>query len=932
MDAASPLGYKQSVAPFVGRTDELQTLEEHWSHALNGRHRLTLLVGEPGLGKSRLLTETVRRLGPPRTFQISGHEPERSVSLSSSLLFLKALTEAPEDGPALKEILRGSAGAFEPIQLFEVAHRCLDELSPALIVVDDAQWVDPTSTALCRYLIQASEEPSMFLAASRPLLEAIERFSTLTDDPDLTRVIRLGPLDEPEVRELAAALRPNLEPTDATRLWERSAGSPFWVEALASPTSADSVADLVTARTWGLGSDPVEILRLLAILGRPLDLDEGAEILAWEPPRIRKACDDLIRHGLASFERGSYRIAHDLIREALWVQIPESVRRKMHGSISEAGMRQTDDPVRLQEALEHRRAAGLECLDLALRLARSPARRSLDTETLELLASIASQGGEGALELRAAVASIASESEAHSLALRSWAELADRLPTPAERSRAALEAAKAAIHLERDAEAGSLIDKARDLSGDDEILTVLIDATDAEFQRWNLNRLGDADRLTEKALVAARSLVARAGGSDATREAHLAALRVAFESAFIADEPQFSLELTEEMVEAAADSDEEYLRAAYDNAVCLSWLGRSAEAHTRLQMVFEESQSKVIPELTAESGYTLAGMLHDLGQPREALDLAQRCLTMGQRLGKEIRPGRSNSLLYLFIATLGRWQEAVKGLETEIAAEDNPHPRIGLHQLAAEILAKVEGPKVAERVRDLMRSAMADRMETGCRRCGRELLLRGVEITALIGDTRQAEKWLEEADLDPQPDNPSTVWLRDAVEALLVAGRGDHETAGERLKRATDEARRLGLLSEAFWFAIYHARSLENLDRPSAIRAFEEVAAGAENYGYELQRRIAARELRRLGVRTWRRGPGADSLPLERLTERELEVAQLVAAGSSNPEIAAALFLSRKTIERHVSNVLAKLGLRNRAQLASALSDAHRAKGEGAPR
>jgi DNA-binding NarL/FixJ family response regulator len=52
------------------------------------------------------------------------------------------------------------------------------------------------------------------------------------------------------------------------------------------------------------------------------------------------------------------------------------------------------------------------------------------------------------------------------------------------------------------------------------------------------------------------------------------------------------------------------------------------------------------------------------------------------------------------------------------------------------------------------------------------------------------------------------------------------------------------------------------------------------------------------------------------LTTRELEVAHLVADGASNPEIAAQLFLSRKTVERHVSNALAKVGARNRTELA----------------
>jgi DNA-binding NarL/FixJ family response regulator len=79
---------------------------------------------------------------------------------------------------------------------------------------------------------------------------------------------------------------------------------------------------------------------------------------------------------------------------------------------------------------------------------------------------------------------------------------------------------------------------------------------------------------------------------------------------------------------------------------------------------------------------------------------------------------------------------------------------------------------------------------------------------------------------------------------------------------------------------------------------------------------LAAQALRSLGVRTWRRGSAGAPL-----TPREEEVARLVADGATNREIARALFLSPKTVERHVSNVLKKLGVRNRAGLASRLRD-----------
>jgi DNA-binding NarL/FixJ family response regulator len=80
---------------------------------------------------------------------------------------------------------------------------------------------------------------------------------------------------------------------------------------------------------------------------------------------------------------------------------------------------------------------------------------------------------------------------------------------------------------------------------------------------------------------------------------------------------------------------------------------------------------------------------------------------------------------------------------------------------------------------------------------------------------------------------------------------------------------------------------------------------------------LAEKGLRDLGARTWRRTVPGEVLGL---TRREMEVARMAAAGSSNREIAESLFLSKKTIERHLSNILAKAGVRNRVELAGLLS------------
>jgi DNA-binding NarL/FixJ family response regulator len=142
---------------------------------------------------------------------------------------------------------------------------------------------------------------------------------------------------------------------------------------------------------------------------------------------------------------------------------------------------------------------------------------------------------------------------------------------------------------------------------------------------------------------------------------------------------------------------------------------------------------------------------------------------------------------------------------------------------------------------------------------------------------------------------------------------------------------------EATVIRLDHARVLGTVDRGRSAEGFREVARVAASLGAVVVERVAERELRALGVRTWRRGPSGGTAG--ELTARELEIAELVARGDSNPEIAERLFLSRKTVERHVSNILGKVGVRNRAELSGVLATMDWAehqpdvdRNEGAPR
>ena len=137
-----------------------------------------------------------------------------------------------------------------------------------------------------------------------------------------------------------------------------------------------------------------------------------------------------------------------------------------------------------------------------------------------------------------------------------------------------------------------------------------------------------------------------------------------------------------------------------------------------------------------------------------------------------------------------------------------------------------------------------------------------------------------------------------------------------RLDDAVARADAMASRLEGELIRLDRARALTSVDRGGAAAAFREVAASAMEMGAPAITRLAERGLRQLGVRTWRRGQTDARAGSQVLTGREMEVATLIAQGATNPEIADTLFLSRKTVERHVSNVLAKMNVRNRAELA----------------
>ena len=108
----------------------------------------------------------------------------------------------------------------------------------------------------------------------------------------------------------------------------------------------------------------------------------------------------------------------------------------------------------------------------------------------------------------------------------------------------------------------------------------------------------------------------------------------------------------------------------------------------------------------------------------------------------------------------------------------------------------------------------------------------------------------------------------------------------------------------------------------------ERAAAAFDFFGAARYRAQAERELRKLGRTIHRRtAHGTADSGIPSLTKRELQLARLVVDRKTNTQIAAELFLSRKTVETHLRNIFRKLGVANRVELARALEQADRAEG-----
>jgi class 3 adenylate cyclase len=362
---------------FVGRERELTIVSAALGPVRMGFGNIVELIGEPGLGKSRLVEELQARAPDLRALTASCEQYEASTpyfafrGVLGSLLGLSANGSAPAELRGRVEALDRELLPWLPLlalllDLHVEPTREVDELQPAfrrarlhgvveslltklldeptLLVVEDAHWMDEASSELLRHLgSQVSSKPWLICVTRRPVEGGFSATEGTPPIPAMT--IHLQPLSGDEARELVAAtVGETLLQHEVSAITDRAGGNPLFLQELVVSSRApedealpESVEAVVTTRIDRLPPGDRTLLRYAAVLGATFSADLVAEVLAddW-------AASDEAWNRLAEFvERdpyiaGAFRFRHALFRDAAYEGLSYKRRGELHAKAGEA--------------------------------------------------------------------------------------------------------------------------------------------------------------------------------------------------------------------------------------------------------------------------------------------------------------------------------------------------------------------------------------------------------------------------------------------------------------------------------------------------------------------------------------------------------------------------------------------------------------------
>jgi class 3 adenylate cyclase/tetratricopeptide (TPR) repeat protein len=386
------------LAPFVGRAAELALLDLLWSSVVKGNTHVVSVVGEPGVGKSRLLSEFAPRdggldiriaCGGERAFGPFLELIERI--LGGTPKDLEELAERAEEMGVDEEVapllgaLLGLAGGPPVVQMADEQKkrqvfagvwqflRAVPGGRPALLVLDDVHWADRSSLDLLGFLLERlGGSPLMLVLAYRPGFEQVDRVAFRASHTG----VRLEPLSPEESVAMARGFLGVRElPADLERLvGMRAEGNPFFVEeliqallelgslAVVDGTAVlakvevdvpDTVQGTILARMDRLEPKERSLLQHAAVIGRSFSTDLLAAVMGEED--LGGSLDELVRAQLLLAQGpDQWTFKHALIQEVTYETLLLRQRRELHAKVARAlESRAGDDPANLELLAEH---------------------------------------------------------------------------------------------------------------------------------------------------------------------------------------------------------------------------------------------------------------------------------------------------------------------------------------------------------------------------------------------------------------------------------------------------------------------------------------------------------------------------------------------------------------------------------------------------
>ncbi len=967
---------RQRLDELVGRAREVAELDLALDRLAAGDPWVVQLVGEPGIGKSRLLAELGRRAEQRGYLVLDGRaaEFERDVPLGVIVdalndylgglepAFLSSLgddtvAEIASIFPSLSG-LTGELGArrvdAERYRAHYAIRAVLERLAarqPLVLALDDVHWADAASIEVIAHVSRrfrramlgafASRHPPAQLAAA---LDGAARggFGSRLD---------IGPLTAADAQAL---IDPHLDAATRAALYRESGGNPFYLEQLARASRPPGLRAELATEDSGLGWAPPPgvaaairdelaslsddtrlVLDAAAVAGESFEPELVAAIADRPELPVLETFDELLEADLIrpTDAPRRFRFRHPIVRRAVYDGMARAWRLGAHARAAAALAAAHAPAIASAHHVERSAVAGDEsAITLLVDAARAASPRAPLTTGRWLGAALAllpaHADHERRLGLLTEAAAAFAAAGAYEESLASWEQALALVPHDQARERAELTVRIADVkqHSIRRFESQALLKHALEslpATKSPTALTVRLELAHDHFWR------GDFAQMRE--LAGGVSAAADWAGPRAILATTLMSL-ADFYQARLGD-ALTELVSAEEALATLPDgllAERMELPAQIGLAACRLERFDEARDHVRrgLRVSRETGQSFIMPALLRVE----ANALLMKGQLGEAVRVAEAGTEAAFLSGNDRLSMWALEAAALAAYWAGDIDRALANAREAVAcAERTAEPFFsGLSrvQLAGALLAGGD----PARARTELAALDIDRTRRLLDLCGAhgwalltEAHLALCELDAAADVAARAEARAEEAPLPQQAAGARCAW------AAVMLAHGDARAAVAAGRVAAADFERAGnWLFGARAQVVTGAALAAAGERQAAIARLERAEVVLSTSGAVREAAAAARELRRLGRRITHRRPATPRSGLAALSLREREVADHVASGETNRQVAAALFLSEKTIESHLARIYNKLGVRSRVAVAAIIARGERSGDLGA--